>query len=160
MLNYYNSPFLVLISLPPFRDGGGRVLLLYFPPLHISSCQTQFEPVHTLVASAVSESLRLTVTAGFLLKIIVTNNFCTSDSLLKVSILKTAIHLIFVIAPDTCIEVGLKFKTHTHFICFCLTETCHLVMTLFESAKKMLNMMSYFMSNDVSVSEITVCSEC
>ena len=93
----------------------------------ITCLKAKLEPLHALLRSAMSKGLWLRIAASLLLQIVVADDLSATDSFLEVAIFQTAEHLVVVISPDACIEVGKEFEADTQFVGLCLAEPRHLI---------------------------------
>ena len=91
-----------------------------------------------------SKGLWLRIAAGLLLQIVVANDLSTTDCFLKIAVLQAAEHLVVVISPDACIEIGKEFEADTQFVGLCLVEFRHLLMHFAKRSEQVFNVVSHF----------------
>ena len=104
------------------------------------------------------EGLRHGAAVCLLLQVVVTDLGSGIQSLFDVAILKRPEHLVVMVSPHACVEVGLQLQTHTRLVVSCgvFAVLRHLVVGGVKGAQEVLDMMSHFVSDDVSVGEVAV----
>ena len=104
------------------------------------------------------EGLRHGTAVCLLLQIVVTDLSCGVERLFDVAILQRAKHLVVVVGPNACEEVGLKFETHTDFVRLFSVTTIfsHLLMSLAQDTQFVLHVVAYLVSDNVGVCKVAI----